>query len=175
MNFNTIFAFIITLLILFILSAFGGYRYGILQKTPHSPIFDTTYVTYVIPGDTIEKVQVIPKIIYKNNVVNITDSVYINFLLDSIDVLYKKLSDLEVKHVAILDTIFPKGDTLYLEFDKVTDIFAPIYLRRAGIEIPYITQTIYVPCPKSHSVWLDIGIGAGALSLGYLIGNVSAR
>lgn len=175
MNINTLISFSFLVLIIFILSAFSGYKYAEMKfsdQIPEKTIkYDTTYITYSLPADTIQEVKIIPQIKFKE----IVDSTEIFRLLDTIDNLYKRLYNLEVKQVAVLDTIFPKGDSLYLEFDKVADIFAPIYLRRASFEVPYQIQTIYVPCPKTHSIWVDVGIGVGSLGLGYLIGNVNAR
>jgi len=101
------------------------------------------------------------------------DSTAIFSLLDTINNLYNRLESLEVKQLATLDTIFPQGDSIYIEFDKVADVWDKVILRKKMLEIPYEIRTIYMPCPPAHSIWVDIGIGAGSLGLGYLIGNVS--
>lgn len=158
--------------LLILSSAWTGYKYAeikFLQKqlTPVTK-YDTLWIPHYFPADTIKEVKIETKIITKN----VIDSAEIYSLLDTIKNLYKRLYELEVKQVAVLDTIFPKGDSLYLEYDKVSDVFAPIYLRRATIELPYQIKTIYMPYEKKRSIWYDVGIGAGAFGLGYLIGNV---
>lgn len=139
------------------------------SNTAYKTKIDTLIMPIRIPNDTI--------IFYKskNKIVNIPveDTTKINLLLDSISVLYAKLKELEIKQIAILDTIFPNSkDTLYIEFDKVTDVFAPIYLKRSVYKIPVEVKTIYIPVEKeNHSIFVDVGIGLGAFGLGYIVGR----
>lgn len=171
MNLNTLIGFLGLIIIIALLSAFSGYKWAEMTITAdHIVKKDTLLMPIVIPNDTIHEYHSNTKIISEK----IEDSTKINLLVDSISGLYAKLESLKVKQIAILDTIFPKSkDTLYLEFNKVTDVFSPIYLRRSVYEIPIEQKILYIPCDKHHhSFWVDIGIGTGSFGLGYLIGNI---
>jgi hypothetical protein len=164
------------LIILIILSAFSGYWYGKLKfednfKSADSIHTEIKYIPYVFPADTIKEVKIKTHIFTKN----IIDSTEINSLLDTIESLYNRLEKLEVKQLATLDTIFPQGDSIYIEFDKVSDVWNEVILRKKMLEIPYEIRTIYMPCPPTHSIWVDLGIGIGSFGVGYLIGNVNAK
>lgn len=171
MNLNTLIGFLGLIIIIALLSAFSGYKWAEMTITAdHIIKKDTLLMPIVIPNDTIHEYHSTTKIVTEN----FEDSTKINLLADSIKNLYAELELLKVKQIAVLDTIFPNSkDTLYLEFDKVTDIFAPIYLKRSVYDVPIEVKTIYIPCEKSHhSFWVDIGIGTGSFGLGYLIGNI---
>jgi hypothetical protein len=171
LNLNTLIGFLTLILIVFLLSAYGGYQYAKMTTgVEYIEDTDTLILPIIVPNDTIHEYHSTTKIVSEN----FEDSTKINLLVDSISGLYAKLESLKVKQIAILDTIFPKSnDTLYLEFDKVTDVFSPIYLRRSVYEIPIEQKILYIPCDKHHhSFWVDIGIGSGAFGIGYLIGNI---
>lgn len=162
--------YIFILLLVLFLSFFGGYKYAKLSISSKEKIVtDTLVMPIYIPNDTIIKYKSKIKIITEN----IKDSNTINSLLDTINNLYSKLEKLQAKQIAILDTIFPNSkDTLFLQFDKVTDVFAPIYLKRSVYNIPIEIKTIYIPVEKeNHSIFVDFGIGLGAFGLGYIVGR----